>query len=174
MYDRYELYIDDIYMVYCNDYIDVLSVVGNYEVMNELKLYLEKEEDIIVDKEKYRTYRYKTLLGNKKDNVNKPNHYVGDNGLEVEQVLQEFMPRYENAYVAHRIASAVEYVLRSPLKNGLEDLKKARKNLDQAIEYLENDWDYYINILIHIRSIYVRYVFNNINYDTNTRYSYKG
>lgn len=70
--------------------------------------------------------------------VNKPNHYVGVDGLEVEDVLKNFIPRYEDAYVAHRAASATEYILRSPLKNGVEDLKKARKNLDQAIEYLEN------------------------------------
>lgn len=71
-------------------------------------------------------------------NVNKPKHYVGVEGLEVEKVLKNFIPRYKDAYVAHRAASSIEYILRSPMKNGLEDLKKARMNLDQAIGYLEN------------------------------------
>ena len=69
------------------------------------------------------------------DTVNSPNHYIGINGLEVEQVLQEFIPRIEDSYVAHRIASAIEYILRSPLKNGEEDYRKAMKNLEQVLEY---------------------------------------
>ena len=71
------------------------------------------------------------------DLVNKPKHYIGVNGLEVETVLQNFLPKIKDSYVAHRSASAIEYIIRHEEKNGLEDLKKARKNLDQAIEYLE-------------------------------------
>lgn len=73
-----------------------------------------------------------------KDMVNKPNHYIGINGIEVEKVLIGFIPRYEDSYVAHRVSSAIEYLLRSPLKNGLEDLKKAHKNIGQALEYLDD------------------------------------
>lgn len=51
--------------------------------------------------------------------INKPKHYIGINGLEVEEVLQNFIPKYTDSYVAHRIASSVEYLLRSPQKNGL-------------------------------------------------------
>lgn len=72
------------------------------------------------------------------DKVNKPNHYVGVKGLEVEEVLQNFLPKYKDPYTSHRVGSAIEYQLRSPEKNGLEDLRKARKNLDQAIEYEES------------------------------------
>lgn len=35
--------------------------------------------------------------------------------------------------------NAIKYLLRFQKKNGLEDLKKARKNLDWLIEELEND-----------------------------------
>lgn len=69
--------------------------------------------------------------------VNKPKHYIGVNGMEVEEVLQNFLPKYKDPYISHRVGSAIEYQLRAPEKNGLEDLKKARKNLDQAIEYAE-------------------------------------
>lgn len=69
--------------------------------------------------------------------VNKPSHYIGVNGMEVEEVLQNFIPKYKNSYTGHRVSSAVEYLLRAPDKNGLEDLKKARANLDQVINYEE-------------------------------------
>ena len=83
----------------------------------------------LVDKEKE--------YANKADMVNQPNHYIGEYGLEVEDVLRNFIPRYTDPYVGHRIASAIEYLLRSPLKNGQQDIEKARKNLDQALGYLE-------------------------------------
>lgn len=70
-----------------------------------------------------------------KDNVNKPNHYIGIHGLEVEEVLQNFIPRYENSYAGHRVASAIEYLLRAPLKNKLEDIEKAKQNLEQILNY---------------------------------------
>ena len=63
------------------------------------------------------------------DNINKPNHYIGTYGLEVKDVTME----------AHHWCSAVEYLLRYKEKNGLEDLKKARKNLDWLIEEMENE-----------------------------------
>lgn len=69
--------------------------------------------------------------------INKPSHYIGINGLEVETVLQNFIPKYKDGYVAHRASSAIEYLLRSPEKNGLEDIKKAKQNLEQIIEYEE-------------------------------------
>lgn len=72
--------------------------------------------------------------------VNKPSHYIGVNGMEVEEVLQNFLPKYKDPYISHRVGSAIEYQLRAPEKNGLEDLKKARKNLDQAIEYAERNF----------------------------------
>lgn len=69
--------------------------------------------------------------------VHKPKHYIGEQGLEVETVLQNFVPRYKNAYVGHRISSSLEYLLRAPLKNKKEDLEKAKKNIEQALNYLE-------------------------------------
>lgn len=78
------------------------------------------------------------LEGKDNDLVKSPNHYIGELGLEVEEVLRNFIPRYEDAYVAHRIASAIEYLLRSPLKNGTQDLEKARYNIGQALEHIGN------------------------------------
>ncbi len=76
---------------------------------------------------------------NQRDNneVDKPKHYIGENGLEVEEVLRNFIPRYKDTYIAHRVASAIEYLLRSPLKNGNQDIEKAAYNLQQALTYIE-------------------------------------
>ncbi|WP_373749999.1 DUF3310 domain-containing protein [Jeotgalibaca porci] len=71
------------------------------------------------------------------DMINQPPHYVGKQGLEVEAVLQNFIPRYEDPYVGHRVASAIEYLLRSPLKNQRQDIEKAGKNIQQALAYLD-------------------------------------
>ena len=84
----------------------------------------------LVDKEKE--------YANKADMVSQPNHYIGEYGLEVEDVLRNFIPRYTDPYVGHRIASAIEYLLRSPLKNGQQDIEKARNNLNQALVYMED------------------------------------
>ena len=70
------------------------------------------------------------------DNINKPNHYIGTYGLEVKDVTRNFI-KGKSEMEAHHWCSAVEYLLRYKEKNGLEDLKKARKNLDWMIEEME-------------------------------------
>lgn len=69
------------------------------------------------------------------DMVAKPKHYIGVYGLEVEEVLQNFLPKITDGYVAHRVGSLIEYVLRHPEKNGCEDLEKAQRNLKQVFDY---------------------------------------
>ena len=72
------------------------------------------------------------------DNINKPNHYIGTYGLEVKDVTRNFI-KGKSEMEAHHWCSAVEYLLRYKEKNGIEDLKKARKNLDWLIEEMENE-----------------------------------
>lgn len=72
------------------------------------------------------------------DAIRNVKHYFGIFNLEVETVLQNFIPKFQDAYIGHRVASAIEYLLRSPEKNGIEDVKKAHRNLEQAIEHYEN------------------------------------
>lgn len=76
-----------------------------------------------------------------KNMVESPKHYIGVLGMEIEEVLRNFLPTYEDSYVSHRIGSAIEYLARSPRKNGLEDLRKAEYNIRQAIEYIEKKDD---------------------------------
>ena len=73
-----------------------------------------------------------------KDMVNHPEHYQGLDGLEVDEVMQNFIPKYENSYVGAMICNVLKYILRAPSKGKqLEDLKKAKVNLEFAINKLE-------------------------------------
>ncbi|WP_256933980.1 DUF3310 domain-containing protein [Mammaliicoccus sciuri] len=70
------------------------------------------------------------------DPVKKPSHYMlGD--IEVKDIIAIVADKYHKGSVAHNVASALEYQMRAPEKNGLEDIKKARKCLDFAIENWE-------------------------------------
>ncbi|MEX6340800.1 DUF3310 domain-containing protein [Staphylococcus arlettae] len=70
------------------------------------------------------------------DMVNSPSHYMLGNH-EVKDIVSLVADKYHKGSVAHNIASALEYQMRAPEKNGLEDIKKAKKCLDFAIE----NWD---------------------------------
>lgn len=72
------------------------------------------------------------------EKVNKPKHYIGDRGIEVNEVLIDFLPRYSDAFVAAKVADAIEYLLRAPFKNGVEDIAKAQRCLEVANEYIED------------------------------------
>ena len=71
------------------------------------------------------------------DNVNNPKHYQGRYGLESINVLRNFMTSEQ--LKGFYLGNALKYQLRFQKKNGLEDLKKARKNLDWLIEEVEDD-----------------------------------
>lgn len=74
----------------------------------------------------------------KNDNVNAPNHYKGNHGLETIEVMQNFMTQQQ--LEGWYLGNALKYLTRHQNKNGLEDLKKARKNLDWLIAALESEW----------------------------------
>ena len=67
------------------------------------------------------------------DMVNSPSHYMLGNH-EVKDIVSLVADKYHKGSVAHNIASALEYQMRAPEKNGLEDIKKAKKCLDFAID----------------------------------------
>lgn len=72
------------------------------------------------------------------DMINSPAHYKLD-GLDIESkdVLKSVLGT--KGYVHWACGNAMKYIFRWEKKNGLEDLKKARKNLDFAIETLESE-----------------------------------
>ena len=70
----------------------------------------------------------------KYDMVNKPSHYQGKDGLEVYEILENFLPDVESYF----LGNVIKYILRYKNKNGLEDLKRAREYLNKMIEEYEN------------------------------------
>lgn len=76
------------------------------------------------------------LLKTKEDKVNNPNHYRGAFGLEAIEVVRNFAGDL-TAVQGFYWGNAIKYLLRFQSKNGLEDLKKARKNLDWLIDEME-------------------------------------
>lgn len=63
--------------------------------------------------------------GHKEDVVNNPSHYKGSKGLEVMEVLENFLtPKELKGFYKGNV---IKYILRSGNKNGTEDLNKALK-----------------------------------------------
>lgn len=69
------------------------------------------------------------------DMVNQPSHYKGKHGLESIEIIQNFAT--DEMEMGFYWGNAIKYMTRYRNKNGLEDLKKARKNLDWLIEHME-------------------------------------
>lgn len=72
------------------------------------------------------------------DVVNHPSHY-GNGRFETIEMIEEITKGYDDGFVAHCVGTAVKYESRAPFKHDtpLEDLRKARKYLEFAIEHLE-------------------------------------
>jgi hypothetical protein len=73
------------------------------------------------------------------DVINKPSHYQGRYGMESIEILRNFMT--DEQLVGFYLGNSLKYLIRHQKKNGLEDLKKARKNLDWLIEKMEEKND---------------------------------
>lgn len=74
----------------------------------------------------------------KTDNINKPSHYQGKYGLESIRVIDNFIWDLEGK-AAWSWGNAIKYLLRFQKKNGLEDVKKAIKNLEWLVEEMEKN-----------------------------------
>lgn len=87
----------------------------------EIKLYTDRM-----------TEPYVVLGKDEHDVITNPSHYQGINGLEAIEVHKNFLTKEELR--GYYKGNALKYLLRERKKNGLEDLKKARKHLDWLIE----------------------------------------
>lgn len=77
---------------------------------------------------------------NNSDNsqVEQPSHYIGENGLEVREIEENFLVRYQDGHLAHLAGALLEYLLRAPSKGKLsEDIKKVRYLANEMVEYVE-------------------------------------
>lgn len=70
------------------------------------------------------------------NNITKPKHYQGKHGLEAMAVVDNFIGNLAGK-AAYCWGNAIKYLLRFQMKNGVEDLKKARQHLDWLIEEVE-------------------------------------
>ena len=71
------------------------------------------------------------------DEVTNPKHYQGSNGLEVIEANKDFLA--EEMVRNYYKGKILKYLLHERNKNGIEDLKKARKHLDWLIELEEKN-----------------------------------
>jgi len=73
------------------------------------------------------------------DKIDSPSHYKLD-GIDIEtiEIIKAICNQY-NGFSAKCIGDVLKYLIRAQKKNGLEDLKKARKYLDWLILELENE-----------------------------------
>lgn len=72
------------------------------------------------------------------DNVNHPNHYQSDSGLETITVIEAFTKNL-NGVEAFYTGNILKYICRWKKKNGLEDLRKAEWYLEHLILKLEKE-----------------------------------
>ena len=66
------------------------------------------------------------------NNVNHPDHYQSESGLEVIDVIKAFTSELSGEE-AFCIGNAIKYICRYSKKNGVEDLEKAKWYIDRAI-----------------------------------------
>lgn len=73
------------------------------------------------------------------DPVFAPAHYAGDGEVECKRAMRSMAAGYDrslaySAEATYWCITAFKYLWRWPLKNGLQDLRKARECIDQALE----------------------------------------
>ena len=73
-----------------------------------------------------------------RDSVEHPSHYT-QGGVEVIEIIAQTVSGYDDGFTAHCVGTATKYLNRAPFKHEtpLEDLKKAAKYLEFAIEHEE-------------------------------------
>lgn len=72
-----------------------------------------------------------------KEMVNHPDHYQSKTGLEAWDVIEAFTSDL-NGIEAFDTGNVLKYMCRWKGKNGLEDLKKAKRYLEHLIDHVEN------------------------------------
>ena len=106
-----------------------------------MKCYSERIADLALKKSRLETCRtlpdqaFHAMI--EQDVINKPTHYQGRYGMESIEILRNFMT--DEQLAGFYLGNSLKYLIRHQKKNGLEDLKKARKNLDWLIESMEED-----------------------------------
>ena len=78
------------------------------------------------------------VKSNQSDTVEQPSHYIGEHGLEVREIEENFLVRYQDGHLAHLAGALLEYLLRAPSKGKLaEDIQKVQYLANEMAEYVE-------------------------------------
>ena len=104
-----------------------------FEIAESIAEKMDKKEVVKMITER-NTKEYEQIKG--KDNVKSPSHYVSDKGFEVFDVQEAYIHDLKGM-AASFWCNVVKYILRFQIKNGVEDLKKAKYYLDKLIEEQE-------------------------------------
>lgn len=88
--------------------------------------------------EEMETVGREIIEDHKRDSVEHPSHYT-QGGVEVIEIIAQTVSGYDDGFTAHCVGTATKYLNRAPFKHEtpLEDLRKAAKYLEFAIEHEE-------------------------------------
>ena len=71
------------------------------------------------------------------EEVNHPNHYQSETGLEAWDVIEAFTSDL-NGVEAFDTGNVIKYICRWKKKNGLKDLEKAKFYIEHLIDHVKN------------------------------------
>ena len=116
-----------------------------YTIIEDVKLPAKKEieqeiliADVLVDMVNF-IEAVGSMFNNSNDSqVEQPSHYIGEHGLEVREIEENFLVRYQDSHLAHLAGALLEYLLRAPSKGKLaEDIQKVQYLANEMAEYVE-------------------------------------
>lgn len=133
------------------DAIKIYECTGKeYTIIEDVKLPAKKEikqeqsiADGLVDMVNFAMVNFIEAVEsmfNNSDNsqVEQPSHYIGEHGLEVREIEENFLVRYQDGHLAHLAGALLEYLLRAPSKGKLaEDIQKVKYLANEMAEYVE-------------------------------------
>ena len=101
------------------DAIKIYECTGKeYTIIEDVKLPNSKQTDV--------------------SQVEQPSHYIGQYGLEVREIEENFLVRYHDGHLAHLAGALLEYLLRAPSKGKLEeDIHKVQYLANEMVEYVD-------------------------------------
>ncbi|EKF6165466.1 DUF3310 domain-containing protein [Staphylococcus pseudintermedius] len=95
-------------------------------------------DEIDADVEWYKIPSNTKIATHETSEINKPHHYMFENGTEAIKVINMIVKRYKPSIVSAQIYNAIKYIIRAPFKNGVKDLKKAKESINFAIKFWDN------------------------------------
>lgn len=136
--DDFQWYLDEDY----NDNLEYYELVTEPsqevpDLIANLGRRLSAVESLLVP-EDYAEVSADEIESDSEDAVNSPSHYKHGK-FETIEVIEEITQGYDDGFVAHCAGTAIKYIARAPFKHDspTEDLRKAAKYLEFAIERLE-------------------------------------